>query len=68
MSNYSINELKGQIAVLILLVFIGGTAFGWIMNIISLIQGSYESISTIIVGCIGVIIPILGALVYYLAG
>jgi hypothetical protein len=43
-----------------------GLMFGWIMNIINLIQGVYEPISTIVIAAIGVPLPFVGALVYYI--
>ena len=51
-----------------LLGVIIGLVYGWIMNIVNLIDGTYESLSTIIIGFIGVIIPFVGALVHYIAG
>lgn len=43
-------------------------AYGWVMNIINLIDGTYESLSTIVVGAVGIVIPFVGAIVHFVAG
>jgi hypothetical protein len=52
--------------IITLLTLVLGIMFGWIMNIINLIQGAYEPVSTIVIAAIGVLIPFVGALVYYI--
>ena len=43
-------------------------AYGWVMNIINLINGTYEATSTIIMGFIGIIVPIVGPITHFVAG
>lgn len=57
------------IAIILLWITLALTiAYGWVMNIITLINGGYEATSTMIVGFIGVVAAPVGALVYYIAG
>ena len=48
--------------------FILAMAWGWIMNIVTLIQGGYEATSTVILGFIGIFVAFVGPIVYYVAG
>lgn len=42
--------------------------YGYVMNIINLIDGTYHATSTIVIGALGVIIPFIGALVHFIGG
>lgn len=42
--------------------------YGWTMNVVCLIGGSYEATSTVMMGVIGIFVPIIGPIVYFIAG
>lgn len=63
-------DIAGTIAVLVLwATLIIGILYGWVMNIINLIDGTvYEATTTIVVSVIGIFMAPVGALVHYVAG
>ena len=62
-------ELIGKgIAILLAIMLILTIVWGWIMNIVTLIGGGYESMVTTVVGFIGIFVAFVGPLVYYIAG
>lgn len=60
--------LLGLSAVLAVIGLVLSIIYGWIMNIINLIDGTYEATSTVIVGFFGIVIPFVGAVVHFVAG
>lgn len=58
-------KLTGILGLLAGLVYM---VYAWVMNIVNLIGGVYESTSTMIMGFIGVPIPFVGAVVHIVAG
>ncbi len=54
--------LTGIVGAILLFVY------GWVMNVINLINGTYEPLSTVILGFLGLVVPYLGAIVHFVAG
>ena len=62
-------ELIGKaIALLAIFTLFALIIWGWVMNIVTLIGGGYESMVTTVVGFIGIFVAFVGPLVYYIAG
>ena len=58
-------KIIGLVVYLIMLLLL---IFGWVMNLVTLIQGGYENLVTTAVGIIGVLVVPVGAIVHYVAG
>lgn len=54
--------------VLVYFVTVVTIVYGWVMNLITLINGGYETIIQLVVSIVGLLVAPIGAILYYVVG